>query len=107
MDEQEGLRQAALALNSDTEITTTLPIRELWLIVSGLQLMVTHPSLHEPLKTISEGIGRKVGALIVAALPEVEPLLEAGWDRQQDWIVYDDEDDGEYDDMDSEEDLPW
>jgi len=98
MDEQEGLRQAGLAMDSSIEISVTLPIRELWLIVSGLQLTVTHPNLHEPLKTISEGIGRKLGALIVEQLPEVAELLEAGWDREQDTIIYDDEGDGEYQD---------
>jgi hypothetical protein len=115
MDEQEGLRQAGLAMSSDKEISVRLPIPELWLIVSGLQLTVTHPNLHEPLKTMSEQIGRKLGALILEQLPDVAELLEAGWDRQQDSIIYedygeyqdDDWDDGEYDDMDSEEDLPW
>jgi len=105
MDEQEGLRLAGLAIGSDKEITVTLPIRELWLIVSGLQLMVTHPSLHEPLQTISEGIGRRLGALIVAELPEVGELLEMGWHREYDWI-----DDGYYDDADDPDDddrIPW
>lgn len=101
MDEQEGLRQAGLAMSSDKEITITLPIRELWLIVSALQLMVTHPNLHEPLQTISEGIGRKLGALIILELPDVEPLLEQGWHREYDYI--DEYDDGDYDDLDDDD----
>lgn len=105
MDEQEGLRQAGLAIGSDKEITVTLPIRELWLIVSGLQLAAAHPYLHEPLQTICEGIGHKLGALIIAELPEVAELLEMGWHREYDWI-----DDGDYDDVDDHSDasdIPW
>lgn len=112
MDKQEGLRQAGLALSSDKEITTTLPIRELWLVVSALQLMVTHPGLHEPLKTISEQIGRKLGTQIVEALPEVEELLTKGWQREYD--VEQDDDEAPYgwygdDDYPPENDdgVPW
>jgi len=125
MDEQEGLNLVAQVFGSDKEIDVKLPIRELWLIVSGLQLMVTHPSLHEPLQTISEGIGRRLGALIVAELPQVGELLEQGWHREYDYIeqgepedVYEefyehftypeDVDDGDYDDVDIDDDpLPW
>jgi len=104
MDEQEGLRQAGLAIGSDKEITVTLPIRELWLIVSGLQLTVSPPGLHEPLKTICEGIGRKLGALIVAELPQVGELLEQGWHREYDWIDDGDYDEPEDDDWDGRDD---
>lgn len=105
MDEEEGRRQAGLAISSDKEITVTLPIRELWLIVGGLQLTVTHPSLHEPLKTISEGIGRKLGALIIAELPDVAELLEKGWDREYD--VEQDDPEAPYGFYDDVDDIPW
>jgi hypothetical protein len=112
MDEQEGLRQAGLAISSDKEITVTLPIRELWLIVNALQLTVTHPGLHEPLKTISGQIGRNLGALIVEKLPEVAELLDMGWHREYDVLADDGDDsdygyqDDEYDDLD-DDDIPW
>lgn len=84
MDEQEGLSLVAQVFGSDKEIDVKLPIRELWLIVSALQLQITHPNLHEPLQTICEGIGRKLGALIVEELPQVGELLEMGWHREYD-----------------------
>jgi len=117
MDEQEGLKLVAQVIRSDKEIDVKLPIRELWLIVSAFQLQITHPGLHAPLQTICEGIGRRLGALIVAELPQVGELLEMGWHREYDWIDdgdddYDDEgfteafpaDDGDYDDVDDLDD---
>lgn len=96
MDEQEGLNLVAQVFGSDKEITVTLPARELWLIVSALQLQITHPNLHAPLQTLCEGIGRKLGALIVEDLPQVGELLEMGWHREYDYI---EQDDGEYEDV--------
>lgn len=108
MDEQRGNYLAGLALTSDKEITVTLAVRELWLIVSGLQLTVSHPGLHEPLKTICEQIGRDLGARIMEQLPEVGELLEMGWHREFDYVEYDDQDDVEWEQPEyDEDDLPF
>lgn len=90
MDEQEGMNLVAQVFTSDKEITVTLPLRELWLIVSALQLQVTHPSLHATIQSLAEGIGRKLGALVVEELPQVGELLEMGWHREYDYIEQDD-----------------
>jgi hypothetical protein len=97
MDEQEGMRLAGLALSSDERITLDLTIRDLWLIVSALQLVVAQEAIHEPLKEISEQIGRGLQMLIVARLPEVEALMEMGWQREYDYVVYDDDEYYDYD----------
>lgn len=107
MDEQRGLHLAGLAMTNEETLNVGLKIREMWLIVSALQLMATHPGLHEPLRSISEQIGRDLGARIVEVLPEVGELLEMGWHRENDWI-----DDSDYDDVNEDDDadddrIPW
>ena len=106
MDEEEGMKLVAQVFTSDKEITVTLPLRELWLIVSALQLQVTHPSLHETIQALAEGIGRKLCALVVEELPQMAELLEMGWHREYDYIEQDDPEApyGFYDDTD---DIPW
>lgn len=114
MDEQRGLQLAGLAMTNEETLNVGLKIRETWLIVNALQLMVTHPGLHEPLRSISEEIGRALGARIVEVLPEVGELLEMGWHREAD-IEQDDGDApfGWYDDVDDVDDhndasdIPW
>lgn len=126
MDEHEGLVLVGQVFGSDKEIDVKLPMRELWLIVSALQLQITHPGLHEPLQTICEGIGRRLGALIVEELPQIGELLEMGWHREddveQDDVEQDDVDDfdpdaygnkdiaddlGDVDDHNDASDIPW
>ena len=40
IDEERGLHMAGLALTSDIRVQLELTVRSLWLIVSGLQLVV-------------------------------------------------------------------
>lgn len=103
MDQERGLQQAGLAISNRTPISTTMPLSDVWLILSALQMTITHPGLHEPLKQAMERIGRDLEARIVEVLPEVAELAAAGWDRSQDYI-----DAGyEFDDMDSEYDIDF
>lgn len=92
MDEQRGLYLSGLALSNEERIATELAIRDLWLIVSALQLVVAQDGLHTPLKTLCEGVGRELQALIGSRLPEVVELMEMGWQREYDYVEYDDDD---------------
>jgi len=95
IDEEKGMELAGPALSSDVRITVDLPLKSWWLILSSLQLVVANAYLGSQIKEASEQIGRHIQSLIVEQLPAVEELAEAGWDRDQDYIEYeDDEDDG-------------
>lgn len=90
MDEERGLYLAGLVMGSDVPVDLHLSIPELWLAVQGLQLTASHPFLHEPLTSQCETLGRSLGALIVAVIPEAEELLELGWHRDNDVPADDD-----------------
>lgn len=114
MDEREGLNLVVQVFGSDKEIDVKLPMRELWLIVSALQLQITHPGLHETIQSLAEGIGRKLGALIVEELPQVGELLEMGWHREFDADIEQDDPaapdgwyDDDVDDHNDASDIPW
>lgn len=103
-EEQRLLKLAGLALTSDLATSYNLAIRDLWLIVSALQLTVAHPRLHEPMKGINEALGRKLQQEIASKLPEVDELLEMGWHREHDYI---EQDDGEAPEGWYDEDDDW
>lgn len=92
MDESEGLYLAQLVMSSSDTVQLEMPIPMVWLLINSLQLTAIHPDLHEPIRSMNEDIGRQLGALVLRSVPEVEPLLEMGWHRENDVITGGDDD---------------
>lgn len=79
MDEKKFMKIGTRVMSDDTEIETTIDIKQAWILVNGLQLLCRHPGVSQAMKDIWTHIGRQLQEAIVTLHPEAEELLEMGW----------------------------
>lgn len=79
MDEKKFMEIGKRVMSDDTEIETTIDIKQAWVLVSGLQLLCRHPEVSQTMKDIWTHTGRQFQEAIVTLHPDTEELLEMGW----------------------------
>jgi hypothetical protein len=84
MNEKKFMAIGKRVMSDDTEIETTIDIKQAWILVSGLQLLCRHPGVSQAMKDIWTHTGRQLQEAIVTLHPDAEELLEMGWNTDFD-----------------------
>lgn len=84
--EQEGLEIVGRVFNDPVEVSIMLTTSELWLIVSAIQMTVTHPGLGPKMVEWYNQLGRELQVVMDEIHPESANLLEEGWHRENDYV---------------------
>ena len=84
MNKQRFMRIATVVMQDERPLPVEINIKEAWFLVSALQLATRHPAMESRQKRHITEIGRQFQNAIVAAHPEAQELLEAGWHSQFD-----------------------
>jgi hypothetical protein len=66
-----------------------LTIAQVWIVVTNLQLAVIHPDLPKSSQIRLTSIAHQFESAIIVLHPNAADLLDAGWDRKQDYIFKD------------------
>lgn len=84
MNEKEFMKVAGPAMSDETLLPVTIPIKEAWLLVSGLQLAARHPRISLPMRRTLIAIARQFQQAIEEIHPEAHEALEMGWNTKHD-----------------------
>lgn len=84
--EKEGLEIVERVFTDPLEVSVMLPVPELWLIVSAIQMTVTHPGLGPMMVKWYDKLGHELQAVMDEIHPESAKLLEEGWHRENDYV---------------------
>lgn len=76
----------AVRENQQTVFHHSLTCWQLYLVVSALQLTVSHPRMPEEMKADMNELGLQLQTDLEAFYPAVGDLLEAGWHRELDEV---------------------
>lgn len=99
--EAESMQLIEKIFTSEQQLAPQLVLRDVWLIVSALQLANVHPALSDELRTYHEELGRRLQSMITELYPAAAVLSELGWNRNFDFVPsveFADEDDWDDDD---------
>lgn len=78
------LRKLAALMQDTQKIELTITIPQLWHVIAGLQLAWRHPGLGKPMKDTLHQITRQLSVPILITHPEMDNLLEMGWNENFD-----------------------
>jgi hypothetical protein len=83
-DQSQFMEVASRVMSDESPLVTHIQIKEMWLIVSALQLATRHPGISPYMKDALTQIARQFQGAIVEIYPEANELLEMGWTPQFD-----------------------
>ena len=85
IDELRAMEGIRIVFDSKDTVTLTLSLAEIYLLMQGCQLTITHPDISENLKRLVEIAGRRMQEVL---RPHVDRnfanFCEAGWHREYD-----------------------
>lgn len=84
MDEEQALELLKGVMTDLRPQPMSIVIRDAYVLIGFLQLAMVHPQLSDQHKQYAEHIGRQFQKAVLLMHPELEALLEAGWDRAMD-----------------------
>jgi len=84
LDINAQLALTASVMRDQTPLAVNISIGDTWLLISGIQLAASHPSLGQATKDELTRVGREFQRAIVDVHPEAADLLEKGWHREHD-----------------------
>lgn len=74
----------ARVMQDEKPVNLTINLGSAWILVTGIQLATRHPDINEPMKAMLTAVARQFQDVIIEVHPEVEDLLERGWDATYD-----------------------
>lgn len=87
-NEEEFIQQVAHIMSDETPLDLKIRIRELWLVISALQLANRHPGISQFMTDALEYIARQFQDIIEDHHPEACQLIEMGWHSEHDVDKY-------------------
>lgn len=84
MDQTKFIKIAKKVMSDETPLVIEMDIRDAWMLLSGLQLLVRHPAVSQHTKDIWAHTARQIQEAIVTLHPEAQPLIEMGWNSDFD-----------------------
>lgn len=104
MEEQEALRITGEVLTDHTIASVALSYKDLWFLITAVQLLVRHPGVSQAQKDMQKDIAFSLQAVIAKKHPLADDVLEMGWNVDND-VDWEDDDEGYYQgDWDDEDD---
>ncbi len=79
IDEQEYMAIVTRVMQDKSRLDIQINIREIWLLISGLQLVTRHPGISEYMKDAITHIAMEFQVVVENKYPETHELLEMGW----------------------------
>lgn len=73
----------------ESAVMINLTVAQVWIAVTNFQFVVIHPDLPVTMRKMVTHIAHQFETAIIAIHPDAEDLLDAGWDRKQDFIFKD------------------
>lgn len=84
MDEEQFMEVVSRVMQDHSLLTININVKELWLVVSNLQLAHRHPGPSQTMKDLIRHIGDQMINAICVHHPDAREPLEMGWDAQYD-----------------------
>lgn len=81
---RDDLQIAAQVITDKTPVRVHIEVKDLWLIVVGIQLASRHPEVSVVVKEMWEYLARYFQSMIVEIHPEAESVIEKGWHPEHD-----------------------
>ena len=69
-------------IENKREVELRIPVFGAWILMSTLQMTLTHPNVGEAVKGICAFIAQQLEEKILVLYPELAPLAKKGWDRK-------------------------